>query len=73
MQTFLLKQNVLTDDVLKMPQENKVFKGNYIAILEYNVYLNPWQDRKIIRKFRSQKMLEKTLLKKYGKSLQELT
>ena len=42
MQQFLLKENVLTDNVLTVPSKGKIFKGNYIAIVKENTFLNAW-------------------------------
>ena len=34
MQYFILKENVLTDNVLIVPSKDRIFKGNYIAIVK---------------------------------------
>jgi len=34
MYKFILKENVLTDNILLIAEKNKVFKGNYIAIIK---------------------------------------
>ena len=65
MKTYILKENVLTDDVLYLPEENKIFKGSYIAIIEIFTFLNSWSDKKMVKKFRSEKRLNKFLLKNY--------
>ena len=65
METYILKENVLTDDLLIIASENKVFKGNYIAIIKQYDYLNSWNDKLTIKKFRSQKRLENHITKKY--------
>jgi hypothetical protein len=62
---FILQENVLTDNVLIIAEENKRFKGNYIAIIEENKYQNAWSDYKEIIKFRSKKQLINFLTKKY--------
>lgn len=51
METYLLKENVLTDDVLHLATENKVFKGGYIAIVEFFTFANAWCDKKHIKRF----------------------
>lgn len=65
METFILRENVLTDNILYKADENKVFKGGYIAIIKEYVFLNEWNDKEIIKKFRTEKSLEKYLDKNY--------
>ena len=65
MQTYILKENVLTDNLLIMPDENKIFKGGYIAILKEYTFQNAWSDRESIKRFRSEKELQKYLNKNY--------
>lgn len=65
MQTYILKENVLTDNELLLPDEGKVFKGNYIAIVKEYTYQNAWSDKETVKRFRSEKELEKYLSKNY--------
>ena len=65
---FFLKENVLTDNILLIPTEGKIFKGNYIAIIKEYVYQNSWSDKEIIKKFRSVTQLNKYLDKQYPES-----
>ena len=65
MKTYILKENVLTDDLLYLPDENKIFKGNYIAIIEYFTFATSWSDKKHIQRFRSQQQLDIFLTKNY--------
>lgn len=62
---FILKENVLTDNILILAEKNKIFKGRYIAYINEYVYANAWGDRLIQKKFRSQKSLLKYLSKFY--------
>lgn len=62
---FILKENVLTDNILILAEKNKIFKGGYIAYVNEYVYANSWSDRLIQRKFRSEKSLLKYLSKFY--------
>ena len=64
MKQFILKENVVSDDVLSISDKNKVFKGGYKAIVEYNTFLNSWQDKKHIKYFRSENSLIKFLKKR---------
>ena len=65
MRTFILSERVLTDNVLLLPDNGKVFKGNYIAIIKEYRFLNAWSDKERILKFRKQERLEKYLTKNY--------
>ena len=65
MQTFILRERPLTDNVLMLADEGKVFKGNYIAIIKENTFLNAWSDKESVKKFRKQKMLDDYLAKNY--------
>jgi hypothetical protein len=66
MNQFILRENVLTDNVLLIADKGKVFKGNYIAILKEYKYQNAWNDKETILKFRSEKSLLKYLGKNYN-------
>ena len=65
MQQFILRERVVSDDVLTVSDEGKVFKGGYIAIVEYNTFQNAWQDKKHIKKFRNRERLNAFLNKNY--------
>jgi hypothetical protein len=68
MNTVILKENVLTDNVLLLPEYGKVFKGGYIAIVREYVYQNAWSDKlKNEQKFKSEKSLLNFLAKNYPK------
>ena len=60
-----LRENVVSDDILYMADDNKVFKGGYIAIVEYHTYANEWNDRKHRKCFRKLDTLYKYLDKNY--------
>ena len=66
-ETYILKENVLTDDLLHIAPKGKVFKGGYYAIIEYFTYLNQWNDEKHIRRFRNNTNLQKYINKHYNK------
>ena len=63
--SFILKENVLTDDVLKASKKGYKYKGGYIAYIEQNTFKNAWSDNKEIIFFRSKKSLEKYINKHY--------
>lgn len=66
MTTFILKENVLTDNLLILADEGKIFKGGYIAILKEYTFQNSWNDRETIKRFRSKDSLFKYLNKNYS-------
>ena len=53
MREFILKENVLTDNVLAVPDKGKIFKGGYIAIIKEYEFATSWSDKEIIKRFRS--------------------
>ena len=65
MQTFILQENVLTDNILLLADEGKVFKGGYVAIVQEFEFKNEWSDKENIKKFRSVNALRKYIQKKY--------
>lgn len=65
MREFILKENVLTDNVLGVPNKGMMFKGGFIAIIREFEFLNSWQDKEIITRFKSIDSLNKYLNKHY--------
>ena len=65
MASYILEEGVLNDDTLHVAESGKIFKGGYIAIIEAYSFLNSWANSKNVFKFRSEKSLEKHLLKNY--------
>lgn len=65
MQQFILKENVLTDNILLLADSGKVFKGGYKAIVKEYVFSNSWSDKEIVKRFRTEETLNKYLEKKY--------
>lgn len=62
---YLLRENVVSDNVLKVARKGYSFKGGYIAIVKENVFQNAWQDRETIKRFRKENSLRKYLAKNY--------
>ncbi len=62
---YILRENVLTDNTLTVPPKGYVFKGKYIAILKENTFLNAWQDKETVTRFRSKERVQKYLDKNY--------
>jgi hypothetical protein len=65
---FILKENVLTDNILILADKGKIFKGNYIAIIKENRFKNAWADEETVTKFRSKDRLETYLNKHYSEA-----
>jgi hypothetical protein len=65
MQEFILKENVLTDNILILADKGKAFKGNYIAIIKEYSFQNSWSDKLKVKKFRKKETLNKYLEKHY--------
>jgi len=62
---FFLKENVLTDNILLVPNKGKIFKGGYIGIVKEYKYQNQWSDKEIIKKFRNANRLNDYIFKNY--------
>ncbi len=62
---FILRENVLTDNVLLIAEKNKIFKGGYIAIIKENEFQNSWSDKETIKRFKSKDRLISYLDKNY--------
>lgn len=65
MKTYILSEGVLNDNELYLADENKVFKGNYIAVIKEYTFQNAWSNRESIKRFRSEEELKKYLNKNY--------
>jgi hypothetical protein len=65
MQSFILKECVLNDDILMLSDKGKIFKGGYIAIIEHWTFQNSWCNKKHVKKFRSKQSLLTFLNKNY--------
>jgi hypothetical protein len=72
MQTYLLQENVLTDNVLLVADKGKIFKGGIKAIVKENTFLNEWQDKETVKNFRTEKSLMKYLSKNYKEVVCEI-
>ena len=65
METYILRQNVVSDNILLLANENEIFKGHYIAILKEYSYSTPWTDRETIKRFKKRDTLFRYLNKYY--------
>jgi len=63
--SYVLFEGVLNDDMLHIANEGKVFKGGYIAVIEYYTFLNEWNNKKHYKYFRTLATLERYITKKY--------
>jgi hypothetical protein len=62
---YILKENVLTDNLLILAPKNHVFKGGYIAKVKEYTYQNAWNDKEQVKRFRSKKALSRYINKRY--------
>lgn len=62
---FFLQENVLTDNILMIPDKGKIFKGGYIAIVKEYKFQNAWSDKESVKRFRSKSRLVSYLDKNY--------
>ena len=72
MQTLILQENCLSDNLLLIADEGKIFKGGYIAIIKEYTYQNEWSDKENIKKFRSHERLLQYINKNYKDFDQEI-
>jgi len=72
MTTYVLKENVLTDDVLIIASEGMHFKGGFKFIVKTNTFQNAWQDKETIKNFRSRNSLLRYLNKYYSEVVNSL-
>ena len=72
MQTFILRENPLTDNLLLIADKGKIFKGGYIAIIKEYTFQNEWSDKENIIKFRSHERLMQYIYKNYKDFEQEI-
>lgn len=69
---YIVRENVLTDNILKVAPKGKIFKGGYVAILREYTFQNSWSDKETVRGFRSFDTLSKYLSKHYTEEETEL-
>lgn len=62
---FILQENVLTDNLLILPDNGKIFKNGYIAIIKEYVFNTAWTDKEIVKRFRKKESLLNYLSKVY--------
>ena len=52
-QEFILRENVLTDNVLIVSGKRKIFKGGYVAIIKEYSFETSWSDKETVKRFRN--------------------
>jgi hypothetical protein len=65
MESYILRENVLSDNTLHVAEEGKAFKGGYKAIIEEYYFQSAWTDRKEVKRFRNLDRMESYISKKY--------
>lgn len=66
MNTYILRENVLSDNLLITPEYGQIFKGGYIAVIKEYTYQNAWCDKETIKRFSKKETLDKYLNKYYS-------
>lgn len=70
--SFLLRENVLTDNLLHVPTKGHLYKGGYIAQVVEFTPLNEWSDKKEVKRFRSKERLLSYLYKTYPDAMADI-
>ena len=65
MEKYTLKENVVSDNILLLADQNEIFKGHYIAILKEYSYATAWTDKETIKRFKKRETLFRYLNKYY--------
>lgn len=65
METYILRENVVSDNILLLANENELFKGHFVAILKEYSYATPWTDNETIKRFKKRETLFRYLNKYY--------
>lgn len=65
MTSITIRERVLTDDVLHIVGPGYVFKGGYVAMLEYHTFRNANSDDAHVRRFRTLDAAAKYLRRHY--------
>lgn len=65
METYILRENVVSDNILLLANQNELFKGHYVAILKEYTYATPWSDKETIKRFKKRETLFRYLNKYY--------
>lgn len=66
METYILRENVLSDNTLLIPSNGRIFKGGYIAIIKEYIFQNPWCDKETVKCFSKRETLDKYINKHYS-------
>ncbi len=65
MEKYILRQNVVSDNILLLANENEIFKGHFVAILKEYCYATAWTDKETIKRFKKRETLFRYLDKYY--------
>lgn len=70
--TYVINERVLTDDTITLPPEGKTMPGGFAAEVTYHTFASPWSDRAITIGFPTVDEAEAFIVKRYGKTADEL-
>ena len=65
MNTYIIKEHALTDDLLHVAPKGQQFTRGYLYVIEYFTYLNSQSDKRNYRRFRTKNSLTKYMNKNY--------
>ena len=65
MEKYILKENVVSDNILLLANQNELFKGHFVAILKEYSYYTAWTDKETIKRFKKRETLFRYLNKYY--------
>lgn len=65
MLTLILNERSLNDDTVYIADQDKVFKGQLVAVVEYYTFANEWSDHKHTKGFKTMESLQKWVDKRY--------
>lgn len=71
-EVYVINERVLTDDRLYIAPEGFTIHGGYAAVVEYHTFQNANSDERHVRRFRSMEAAERFIVKRYGKTWEEL-
>ena len=69
---FILRENVLTDNILSIADKGKIFKGGYIAFISEFEFATSWSDKETIKRFKSVNRLQSYLDKVYPEAVADI-
>ena len=70
--TYVINERVLTDDTITLPPEGKTLPGGFAAEVTYHTFASPWSNHATTIGFPTVDEAEAFIVKRYGKTPDEL-